>query len=406
MITLIHLWNLVAAGLWGRFLGGKLRHVTDKQSPGVIAAFFMAGVVSVVVTFILHELYPLPWLVQSIYESSFWYHVLVTGIIEETAKFVCFFMIAHYLSTVKEPQDGVLQGAAVGLGFATIENILYITWYPELSIAIRPLLATGGHMLYGAVWGGLYSTAVWSNAHSDDPGSYRLAVAGVVLMAVFHGLYNSVVVFGYVPGIIVDGIVLAIAVPLFLQLQLRSPYRRYPLEQAKLAVPAIERGLVFNRKSPILNRRLGLYLMRLGDYQRASIHLSRAMPRTHDRLSTRFFAAICESTFLPHVHAERALRVAWGRLPDEKRTTLLEQAGRLLADDQELLSSVREYLGSAFTRRRGKQGHELAREIKLRKAERRHGAAGRTIGEHVSRLSREEREALRRKLKGAETDGR
>ncbi|NBC29763.1 MAG: PrsW family intramembrane metalloprotease [Spirochaetes bacterium] len=402
MIAVLHLWNFVAAGLWGRFLGGKLRHVVDKQSSGVIAAFFMAGVVSVVVTSILHELYPLPWLVQWIYEADFWYQVLVTGVLEETAKFICFFMIAHYLSTVKEPQDGVLQGAAVGLGFATLENILYITVYPQVFIAIRPLLATGGHMVYGAVWGGLYSAAVWSNAHSDDPGSYRLAVAGVVLMAVFHGLYNSVLVFGLIPGIIVDGIVLTIAVPLFLQLQLRSPYRRYPLEQAKLAIPAIERGLVFNRKSPILNRRLGLYLMRLGDYQRASVHLSRAMPRTHDRLSTRFFAAVCESTFLPHVHAERGLRVAWGRLPDEKRAQLLEHLERLLVDDAELLEAVREYLASAFTRRRGKQGHELAREIKLRKAQNRRGAVSRTVGEHVSRLSREEREALRRKFRGAE----
>jgi RsiW-degrading membrane proteinase PrsW (M82 family) len=401
VIAVLHLWNIAAAWLWGRFLGGKLRHVIDKQSAGVIAAFFTAGIVSVVVTMILHVLYPLPWLVQSIYEADFWYSVLVTGVVEETAKFICFFMIAHYLSTVKEPQDGVLQGAAVGLGFATLENIFYITSYPTLYIATRPLLATGGHMLYGAVWGGLYSTAVWSNAHSDDPGSYRLAVLGVVLMAVFHGLYNSVVVFGLIPGIIVDSVVLAIAVPLFLQLQLRSPYRRYPLEQAKRAIPAIERGLVFNRKSPILNRRLGLYLMRLGNYKRAAVHLSRAMPRTHDRLSTRFFAAVCEYTFTPSVHAERGLRVAWGRLPDEKRAQLLAHLERLLADDPELLEAVREFLSSAFTRRRGKQGHELAREIKLRKAEKRRGYSA-TIGEHVSRLSHEEREGLRRKFRKRE----
>lgn len=146
----------------------------------------------------------------------------------------------------------------------------------------------------------------------------------------------------------------------------------------------------------------GLYLMRLGDYQRAPVHLSRAMPRTHDRLSTRFFAAVCESTFIPEVHAERGLRVAWGRLPDEKRTQLLEHLDRLLADDPELLKATREYLASAFTRRRGKRGHELAREIKLRKAQKRHGAVSRTIGEHVSRLSREEREALQRKFRGAE----
>lgn len=398
MVGLLHLWNFAATWLWGRFLGRKLRCVVDKQSAGVIAAFAMAGVVSVVVTFIFHEIYPLPWFVPWVYESRFWYHVLVTGVVEETAKFLCFFAIAHTMSSVKEPQDGVLQGAAVGLGFGAVENILYITRYPELFIAIRPLLSTGGHMLYGAVWGGLYSAAVWSNAHSDDPGSYRLAVAGVVLMAVFHGLYNSILVFGLVAGIVVKGLILAIAVPLFLHLQIRSPYRRYPLEQARLAIPAIERGLVFNKKSPILNRRLGLYLMRLGEYKRAARHLSRAMPRTHDRLSTRFFASVCEYTFLPNVHAERGLRVAWGRLPDEKRAQLLDHLQRLLVEDPELLGIVRDFLASAFTRRPGKPGHELAREIKLRKANKRHSYSP-TIAEHARELSREEREQLRRKLR-------
>ena len=257
MIAVLHLWNFIAAGLWGRFLGGKLRYVTDKQSAGVIGAFFMAGVVSVVVTFILHELYPLPWLVQSIYETNFWYHVLVTGVLEETAKFICFFMIAHYLSTVKEPQDGVLQGAAVGLGFATIENILYITWYPEIFIAIRPLLSSGGHMLYGAVWGGLYSTAAWSNAHSDDPGSYRLAVAGVVLMAVFHGLYNSVVVFGLVPGIIVKGIILAIASRCFSSCRSAHPTGATPSSRPALPFPRSSAGWSSTGRAPFSTAGLG-----------------------------------------------------------------------------------------------------------------------------------------------------
>jgi RsiW-degrading membrane proteinase PrsW (M82 family) len=48
------------------------------------------------------------------------YHILVTGPVEETAKFFCFLMVVHAVPAVKEPQDGVLIGAAVGMGFGTL----------------------------------------------------------------------------------------------------------------------------------------------------------------------------------------------------------------------------------------------------------------------------------------------
>jgi uncharacterized protein HemY len=57
----------------------------------------------------------------------------------------------------------------------------------------------------------------------------------------------------------------------------------------------------------------GLYLMRLGDYQRAPVHLSRAMPRTHDRLSTHFLAAANAATSSPGTSSWAKHRSAAGR---------------------------------------------------------------------------------------------
>ena len=274
MTVALNLWNAAATVLWYLLLRRHLRNVVDKQSVEVIAAFFVAGILSVVLTFTLHALNPLPWLAPFVYNVTFLYEVLVTGVIEETAKFLCFLLIAHSLTTVREPQDGVLQGAAVGLGFAFIENIVYFDRFSDLALAVRPIISTGGHMIYGAVWGGLYSAARWSNIRDTDPGAYRVALLGVAATALIHGTYNSIVIYGWLIGAVVDGIILPVVFVLFVYLEERSPYRTFPLSQAQWAVPALERGLAFNRTSPVLNTRMGLYLMRLGRYRRAAEHFS------------------------------------------------------------------------------------------------------------------------------------
>jgi len=371
----LNLWNAAATVLWYLLLRRHLRNVVDKQSVEVIAAFFVAGILSVVLTFTLHALNPLPWLAPFVYNVTFLYEVLVTGVVEETAKFLCFLLIAHSLTTVREPQDGVLQGAAVGLGFAFIENIVYFDRFSDLALAVRPIISTGGHMIYGAVWGGLYSAARWSNIRDKDPGAYRVALLGVAATALIHGTYNSIVIYGWLIGAVVDGIILPVVFVLFVYLEERSPYRTFPLSQAQWAVPALERGLAFNRTSPILNTRMGLYLMRLGLYRRAAEHFSRAMPRSADRDKVRFFQRVCEFTFVPEFHAQGGLRDAWGRLSDPQRQKVSVQLEQLLANDLEQLYAVQHFLNSAFTRRRGKQGYELALELKHRKVARRRASA-------------------------------
>jgi hypothetical protein len=115
--------------------------------------------------------------------------------------------------------------------------------------------------------------------------------------------------------------------------------------------------------------------MRLRRYKRAAEHLSRAMPRTADRDKVRFFQRVCEFAFVPEFHARGGLRDAWGRLSDPQREKVAAQLEQLLVDDSEHLGAVTHFLNSPFTRRRGKQGYELARELKQRKFARRRARA-------------------------------
>jgi RsiW-degrading membrane proteinase PrsW (M82 family) len=399
MIALLLLWNLAASAIWFAFLSSRIRHVVDKQDPTILFLAFLAGLFSVVVTYLIHFAYPLSWIAESGYGYVFPFHFLVTGPVEETAKFLCFVLLVSTVPAVKEPQDGVLIGAAVGMGFATIENITYFAAYSGWAVALRPIICTGGHMIYGGIWGGMYYSALYSNIHSRDPHAYRLAVGAVALGALIHGLYNSLPWIGLM--VLVNLAALFLAVRVFLFLVERSPYRSYSLEQAELAIPSIRRGLFFNPNSAILNRRVALYLMYLGRYREAARHLKRSLPRSNLREMPWFYCAVCEYAFVPTDHAQAGLRKRWGRLRDAQRSRALADLRRLLANDTRLQTEVHAFLGSALKPRHKLDGEALAMELRRRKAQRKLKRPGPKLPKSIAELSEEQRSRLAWKLRAA-----
>lgn len=371
MVVILNLWNILVAYLWYRLLKGRLRHTADKQSTGVLIGFFVAGLLSILVTLMGHFAHPIPWLLPVVYESRLLYNVLITGMVEEWAKWLCFIMAVHGGGTIREPQDGILQAAAVGLGFGTLENVFYINAYPDLGIAIRPILTTGGHMIYAAFWGAFYSASVYSNAQGRDPQAYRLAVWSVFVTAVVHGLYNTLI--GVSPTIIAllpDTLLLTLSIVVFLHMVRRSPYRDYSLSEAAEAIESLEIGLAFNRKSTILNRRMGLFKLYKGEYSQAAGYFGKAMARAKETAPLRFFKAVCWFAHLGGGSGKSALRKAWSLLSDERRKRLLKELDTLLANDAGLKEDLHLFLENPFRDRRGRRGVALAKELKQRKAAR------------------------------------
>lgn len=134
---------------------------------------------------------------------------LVVGPVEETVK-----LLAVRLFSYRDPRfdaviDGAVYGAAAGLGFATIENAIYITRGLETGLAgIEVIGAAGdtaavralagpGHVLYSAIAGYYLGLAKFNR---EDAGP--IVVKGLLIAAVFHALYNTLS--GVVPALLVN----------------------------------------------------------------------------------------------------------------------------------------------------------------------------------------------------------
>ncbi|MBV0923604.1 PrsW family intramembrane metalloprotease [Halomicroarcula limicola] len=136
------------------------------------------------------------------------YFFLVVGPIEETVKWLAVRVGAF--GSINAVVDGVVYGAVAGLGFASIENALYISqgYTQALSAqdAGEPIVAAlqtatsrafvgPGHVLYSSFAGYYLGLAKFN---SDNAGP--IVVKGILIAAVIHAIYNTSVT--YLPQLI------------------------------------------------------------------------------------------------------------------------------------------------------------------------------------------------------------
>ncbi|WP_435333771.1 PrsW family intramembrane metalloprotease [Haloarchaeobius sp. TZWWS8] len=146
---------------------------------------------------------------------------LVVGPVEEFVKWLSVRLFAYRTDDFDAVVDGAVYGAVAGLGFATIENALYISKVlidagtiqasvpttDAIGMATQRAFVGPGHVLYSAVAGYYLGLAKFN---PDDWGP--IVVKGLLLAAAIHATYNSLVStlpFGVFDGLVATGAFLA-----------------------------------------------------------------------------------------------------------------------------------------------------------------------------------------------------
>ena len=111
---------------------------------------------------------------------------VVIGPIEELAKFAVVRLWIYRRPEFDEPIDGIVYASAAALGFASLENALYVLDFHKHDVrwallASRAFLAVPGHVLFSSMWGYALGRAKFK----------RYPVAAMVLLAaVLHASYD------------------------------------------------------------------------------------------------------------------------------------------------------------------------------------------------------------------------
>jgi RsiW-degrading membrane proteinase PrsW (M82 family) len=137
---------------------------------------------------------PADWLASGTEAARLFESFVLGGFVEETAKAVVLFAAIYHWDDFDEPLDGVVYGVAVSLGFATLENILYIVqarvgFDRELTIVWqRALFAVPAHALFGGAMGYYAGKAKFDRTH--PLALLRDRIFCLLVPILFHGAYN------------------------------------------------------------------------------------------------------------------------------------------------------------------------------------------------------------------------
>ena len=109
---------------------------------------------------------------------------------EEIAKFIMLWLLLRKNPYFDEKMDGIVYAVCVSLGFAALENIMYLFSNEEayLSVGIaRAIFAVPGHFCFGILMGYYYSLAKFY-PKTAKKNKALILVAPIIV----HGLYDSI----------------------------------------------------------------------------------------------------------------------------------------------------------------------------------------------------------------------
>ncbi len=129
-------------------------------------------------------------------------YILVVGVSEEACKFFSFKWMIFNDREFDNTYDGVVYGAASALGFATLENIMYVFLMSEDPIGtalLRAVLSIPLHAITGIFMGYYFGIAKYRRYNNIDPDSHP-EIYAFIFSVLLHGTYDFVLTIPAVYG--------------------------------------------------------------------------------------------------------------------------------------------------------------------------------------------------------------
>jgi len=105
---------------------------------------------------------------------------------EEFSKFLGLRLYSYNKKSFDEPLDGIVYAVMVSMGFATVENLMYVVNSQDMKIAfMRMFLSVPAHATFAVVMGYYVGKAKFNSKNS-----FILMLTGILCAIFFHGTYD------------------------------------------------------------------------------------------------------------------------------------------------------------------------------------------------------------------------
>lgn len=124
--------------------------------------------------------------------ALFWNTFWGIALVEEIFKWIAMFAMSYRSKKFDETYDGIVYGAFSSMGFACIENLLYVVLgFSVVTGIFRAITAVPGHFCYGVIMGYFMSKARYNKENGKSGIIYILL--SVLIPTALHALYDYLI---------------------------------------------------------------------------------------------------------------------------------------------------------------------------------------------------------------------
>lgn len=176
----------------------------EKEPIGLLVKnFFLGAVVSIIITVVLgfaaNIIYPVTdekSILQQFVKAFF-----VVALVEEFSKYIIVKYYSQKKTDFNEPFDGIVYAVVVSMGFAALENVLYVSQYGVTTGLTRAFTAVPAHATFGILMGYFMGKAKFSNNR------VKYNLLGLLTATLFHGAYDFFLFINFIPGIAIGAFI-------------------------------------------------------------------------------------------------------------------------------------------------------------------------------------------------------
>jgi RsiW-degrading membrane proteinase PrsW (M82 family) len=176
----------------------------EKEPIGLLVKnFFLGAVVSIIITVVLGFAANIIYTVtdeKSILQQ-FVKAFFVVALVEEFSKYIIVKYYSQKKTDFNEPFDGIVYAVVVSMGFAALENVLYVSQYGVTIGLTRAFTAVPAHATFGILMGYFMGKAKFSNNR------VKYNLLGLLTATLFHGAYDFFLFINFIPGIAIGAFI-------------------------------------------------------------------------------------------------------------------------------------------------------------------------------------------------------
>jgi RsiW-degrading membrane proteinase PrsW (M82 family) len=163
----------------------------EKEPLGLLVKALVLGMLIVIPVMGVGKL--LVWLMPSMGQvgEAAYHAFLVAGTTEELFKFLALYLLIWKSPSFNEQFDGIVYAVFVSLGFAAVENVMYVMDGGYQTAAIRALTAVPAHAIFGITMG--YYMGI---AHRYKEIRKEYLIRSLAIPILLHGIYEFILMVG------------------------------------------------------------------------------------------------------------------------------------------------------------------------------------------------------------------